>query len=305
MKKYIAVILCLVVVISAAACGRQRMGGNDNSNKIKIVTTIFPLYDFARQVAGDRADVTMLLPTGAQSHSYEATPQDIIKIKESDLFINIGGSADPWTEAIVNDADKNNIAILSAMNVVDKIRSDDKDASHFEYDEHVWTSPENAEEIVEAIAEKLELIDPKNRAYYEKNEESYTEQLERLDEKFERLTNNVRKKIVFADKFPFKYFVDEYDLKYYSAFPGCSSESEPSAATVSKLIDTIKNENIKVVFYTETSNQRLADIVCEETGAKKLLLHSCHTVDKNQLEQGITYIDLMQENYNSLEEALK
>ena len=305
MKKYIAAVLCLFIVLSVAACGRYPADGDNTSDKIKIVTTIFPLYDFARQVAGDRAEVIMLLPAGTQSHSYEVTPQDIIKIKESDLFINIGGSADPWTEAVINDADNHNIEILSAINVVDKIRSDDKDASHFEYDEHIWTSPENAEEIVEAISEKLEFIDPRNRAYYERNEEQYTDKLERLDEKFERLTNNSRKKIVFADKFPFKYFADEYRLKYYSAFPGCSSESEPSAASVSKLIDIIKTENINVVFYTETSNQRLADIVCEETGAKKLLLHSCHTVDKNQLENGITYIDLMLENYEALKEALK
>lgn len=301
MKKIMIFLLCFLIVISMASCTNRYVNRNNTANKISIVTTIFPLYDFARQIAGDRAEVTMLLPAGAQSHSYEPTAQDIIKIKESDLFINIGGSADPWTQAI---ADDNNIEMLSAMNVVDEIRAKGHNVSHFEYDEHVWTTPENAEEIVDAIVNKLERIDPKNSAYYERNEERYSDKLERLDEKFEALTRFARDKIVFADQFPFKYFMEEYNLRYYSPYMGCSSESEPSAATVAELINIIKAENIKVVFYTETSNQRLADIVCEETGAKKMLLHSCHTVDKNQLDQGITYIDLMTENYNALKEAL-
>ncbi len=300
MRKVLSFILSIIILIIP---GCKRNNQKIENDRLMIVTTVFPLYDFAKQVVGDRAEVVMLLPTGREAHSYEPTVQDIIKINESDLFINIGGSADPWAEAIYKDGNKNKSQILSAINVIDAI----EDNHHDEYsiDEHVWTSLENAEDIVDAITEKLSKIDPENKDFYERNDEIYSEKLDRLDEKFESLTNGYNKKIVFADRFPFKYFAKDYDLDYYAAFPGCSSESEPSAHTISELIDTIKRENIKVVFYTETSNQKLADAISSETGAKKLLLHSCHSVTDEQLKNGISYLDLMENNYQALKEALK
>ncbi len=300
MRKILSFILSIIIVIMPGCAKNNQKTGND---KLKIVTTVFPLYDFAKQVAGDRADVVMLLPAGAEVHSYEPTMQDVIKIKECDLFINIGSSADPWSEDLYKDANKNSAQVLSAINVVDAI--EDKQHDVYSVDEHVWTSLENAEDIVDAISDKLSQIDPKNKDFYERNEEIYTEKLDNLDEKFENLTKGYNKKIVFADRFPFKYFAKDYDLDYIAAFPGCSSESEPSAHTVSQLIDTIKRENIKVVFYTETSNQKLADTICEETNATKLLLHSCHSVTDEELKKGITYLKLMENNYNALKEALK
>ncbi len=299
MRKTLSVILLIIIMIIPGCASNNQ---NTQNDKLTIVTTVFPLYDFAKQVAGDKAEVIMLLPTGAEAHSYEPTMQDIIKIRESDLFINIGGSADPWAEVVYNDANKTNAQILSAINVVETI--EDRHDDVYSIDEHVWTSLDNAEKIVEAICEKLSNIDPSNSEFYEKNEEIYTEKIERLDEKFEEITQENNKKIVFADRFPFKYFAEEYDLDYFAAFPGCSSESEPSAAAVSQLIDIIKKENIKVVFYTETSNQKLPDTICEETGAKKLLLHSCHTITKEQMENGVTYLDLMNNNFTAMKEAL-
>ncbi|MBR1970421.1 MAG: zinc ABC transporter substrate-binding protein [Clostridia bacterium] len=300
MRKILSFILSIIILVIPGCAGNDETTQN---NKLKIVTTIFPLYDFAKQIAGDRAEVDMLLPTGREAHSYEPTVQDIIKINESDLFINIGGSADPWVEAISKDENKSNTRIMSAINVVDTIKENHHDI--YSVDEHIWTSPENAEDIIEAIANLLAQMDPKNKDFYEKNEEIYSNKLDKLDEKFERLTKNNNKKIVFADRFPFKYLAEEYNLEYFSAFPGCSSESEPSAATISQLIETIKNENINVVFYTETSNQKLADTISGETGAKKLMLHSCHSVTDEQLKKGITYLELMENNYQSLKEGLK
>lgn len=300
MRKILSLILTVVLVIMPGCTSKNQKAEND---KLNIVTTIFPLYDLTKQIAGDRVNVAMLLPTGREAHSYEPTVQDIIKINECDLFINIGGSADPWAEAVGKNGKKNQSQILSAINVVDAIT--EKHHNVYSVDEHVWTSPENAEEIVDAIAEKLSQIDPANRTFYERNEEIYSEKLDKLDEKFERLIKGNNKKIVFADRFPFKYLAEEYHLEYFSAFPGCSSESEPSAATVSNLIDIIKNENISVVFYTETSNQSLPDTICSETGAKKLLMHSCHSVTDEQLKNGISYLELMENNYQALKEALK
>ena len=305
MKKLLSFLMCGVMLLCFVSCTPER---NKENRKLQIVTTIFPLYDFARQVGGDRVEVTLLLPSGAEVHSYEPSPQDVIRIKESDLFIRLGMQADPWTDAIINDSDIKPRNVFSAMECVELLGEEHSHTYSSQmalYDQHIWTSPENAEEIAEGIKDALCRIDGENILYYEKCEEKFEDKLSRLDEKFENLTENKRKAtIVFADRFAFRYFTDEYDLNYFAAFPGCSSESEPSARTVSQLIDMVKRERIPVVFYTETSNQKLADTVCEETGAQKLLLHSCHTVTKEQLEGGITYIDLMEGNYEALKKAL-
>lgn len=302
MKRKFAAVLCVLLAFCIGACEKKEAVKTD---KLEIVTTIFPLYDFARQTGGDKVNVTLLLPTGSEVHSYEPSVQDIIKIKNSDIFVRLGMEADPWTDSVINDADSEKLTVFSAMEHADLMKEDDDGHNHtFLYDEHVWTSVENAEEICEAFSKVLMRIDPKNASYYEKREDSYSDALSRLDDKFEDLSEKSRNKtVVFADRFPFLYFAKEYNISYFAAFPGCSSESEPSAATVSKLINIVKKEKIPVVFYTETSNKQLADTVCEETGAEKMLFHSCHTVTKEELERGITYIELMENNYDVLKKA--
>lgn len=305
MKKLFSLLMCGVMLICFASCTSPN---NTENEKIQIVTTIFPLYDFARQVGGQKAQVTLLLPSGAEVHSYEPSPQDVIKIKESDLFIHLGMGADPWTDAVINSADTKPQNVLSAMKYAELLgeeHSHEHSSQMALYDQHIWTSIENSEEIVEGIKDALCRIDAPNAQYYEKRCEEYEDKLSLLDEKFEELTKKHRgSTIVFADRFAFRYFMEEYNLNHFAAFPGCSSESEPSARTVSQLIDMVKKEKIPVVFYTETSNQKLADTVCEETGAEKMLLHSCHTVTKKQLDGGITYLDLMENNYEALKKAL-
>lgn len=304
MKKLITLLICIAMVFSMAGCKNLKTARDEN--KIQIVATIFPLYDFARQVAGDKAQVTLLLPTGAEVHSYEPTPKDVISIKESDLFIYLGDGAEPWAEAVINDADNKSVNSLAAMDGL-KLMSEGEHislSSTVHTDPHIWTSPENAEEIVEAIEEKLCRIDGENARYYKANAERYEGKLSALDEKFEDLTEHKNITMVFADRFPFRYFADEYDIKYLAAYPGCSSESEPSAATVSEIIDRVKKDKIPVVFYTETANSSLADTICEETGAKKEMFHSCHSVTDEQLKEGITYIDLMTQNYETLKKAI-
>ena len=310
-KKFI---VCLCVIMLLCGCTLQNNTSKNNGGKINIVTTVFPLYDFARNVAGDKANTDMLVTFGADVHSYEPTPRDIIKIIDSDLFINLGSSVDEWTDKVTEAADGKSLNTLSAMDSVDikdeeAVEGMEEERGHSEHtpepDEHIWTSPKNAELIVKSICSALEKADPSNAGYYKKNAENYIYELNRLDGDIRSAVEGAKRKtVVFADRFPMRYFADEYGLEYFVAFPGCSSESEPSAATISFLIEKVKSEHIPVVFFTETSDGKVADTICEASGAEKLLFHSCHNITKQQFDGKATYISLMKQNLKALQTAL-
>ena len=301
-KFFSALILSVLIFASCTVKPDESTGAN-----LKIVTTIFPIYDFSTRICGDKAEVVMLLPTGAEAHSYEPTLKDVLKIKESDLFINIGGSADEWAKDITESSDGKKLNILSVSKNLELIK-ESHEHSHegATFDEHVWTSPKNAIKIAEMIASELCRISPENEEYFKENEKKLLKELTILDDGFTKAIQNAsRKTLIFADSFPFRYFTRDYSLDYLAAFPGCSAESEPSVLTVKNLVEKIKSEKIPVVFYTETSNQKMPDAICEETGAEKMLMHSCHTVTKEQLKNKVSYVDLMQDNLRALTEALK
>lgn len=312
MKKNLIVCLCVIMLL--CGCTLQNNTSKNNGGKINIVTTVFPLYDFARNVAGDKANTDMLVTFGADVHSYEPTPRDIIKIIDSDLFINLGSSVDEWTDKVTEAADGKSLNTLSAMDSVDikdeeAVEGMEEERGHSEHtpepDEHIWTSPKNAELIVKSICSALEKADPSNAGYYKKNAENYIYELNRLDGDIRSAVEGAKRKtVIFADRFPMRYFADEYGLEYFAAFPGCSSESEPSAATISFLIEKVKSEHIPVVFFTETSDGKVADTICEASGAEKLLFHSCHNITKQQFDGKATYISLMKQNLKALQTAL-
>lgn len=312
MKKKLIVCLCVIMLL--CGCTLQNNTSKNNGGKINIVTTVFPLYDFARNVAGDKANTDMLVTFGADVHSYEPTPRDIIKIIDSDLFINLGSSVDEWTDKVTEAADGKSLNTLSAMDSVDikdeeAVEGMEEERGHSEHtpepDEHIWTSPKNAELIVKSICSALEKTDPSNAGYYKKNAENYIYELNKLDGDIRSAVEGAKRKtVVFADRFPMRYFADEYGLEYFAAFPGCSSESEPSAATISFLIEKVKSEHIPVVFFTETSDGKVADTICEASGAEKLLFHSCHNITKQQFDGKATYISLMKQNLKALQTAL-
>lgn len=296
---------------------------SNNQEKISVVTTIFPAYDFTREIAGDNVNLTMLLPPGSESHSFEPTTQDIITIQNCDVFIYVGGESDTWVDGILDSMDTSNMTIISMMELVDVVEEEIKegmededdhdhdsedehaDEEETEYDEHIWTSPVNAIRITQAISDTLCKIDEVNADVFTKNTDAYVKELEDLDASFREVTQNAtRRTMIFGDRFPFRYFVDEYDLDYYAAFPGCSTDTEASAKTIAFLIDKVSAENIPVVFYIEFSNEKIADTICEATAATKLLFHSCHNVTKDDLESGVTYLDLMKQNVENLREAL-
>lgn len=325
-QKFIAAAIMCVMAFGLFGCSAETQTGNLNNgveDGVSIVATIFPAYDFAVNIAGDRASVSMLLPPGAESHSFEPSPQDIIKIQNCDIFVMTGGESDEWLEDIISSLDTSDMKIVRMMDCVNLVQeeviegmteADGHTAGHgniageldVEYDEHVWTSPENAVMITESITDALCAKDSGNTDYYRENCSVYTEKLKKLSEEFRKVVaEGNRDVVVFGDRFPFRYFTDEYGLSYAAAFPGCSSETEPSVTTLTYLINYVKENDVPVVFYIESSNHKTADMICESTGAELMEFHSCHNLSGEELKQGWDYISLMERNAENLKEALK
>lgn len=303
----------------------------DTSRKLQIVTTIFPPFDFAEKIGGDAAEVTMLLKPGMESHSYEPAPADIVKIMNCDIFLYAGGESDVWVEELLdaNDGQAESYALLDWVDPLeeetmegmrvpqghvhsgDSHQHDGLEEDHgvhleeTEYDEHVWTSPQNAMVLVERICEVMSRKDPAHAQEFAANAAEYTEELYQLDQAFWEVVDCAdRNTLIFGDRFPLLYFVRTYGLDYYAAFPGCSMETEPSAATVAFLTDKVKEERIPVIFYLEMSNGRIAEAIAEATGARTAVFYSGHSITAKDLEQGEDYLSLMYRNVEALKQAL-
>ena len=303
MKRLIAALLCLCLML--CGCTAQPEKPHDET-KLQIVCTSFPAYDFAREIADDRAELTLLIKPGSEVHSYEPTPKDMIRIQESDLFICNGGESEQWAKTLITP-ELNTIYMMDCVDTVEESADGIYNAEDGEpeLDEHVWTSPLNAIKISEEICNALCKLDTANAEAYKTNLAAYKSQLMSLDREFRQVIQNSGKHtLVFADRFPMRYFALEYGLDCYAAFPGCSSETEPSAKTVAYLIDRVREDKIPAVLYMEFSNQKMADVICEDTGCKKLPFYSAHSVSAEQFRQGVSYLDLMRINLNSLKEAL-
>ena len=310
--------LVLVAVVMAAGvlagCGNKVA---TDKSKLQVITTVFATYDFARQVGGDKVQATMLVPPGTEVHAYEPTPQDIKRIRESQVFVYVGGESDEWVKKILASVDNKNLRVIRLLDTIKPVEeivkegmtADNKEADALEereYDEHVWTSPENAIKISAKLAEVFSAVDSGNKAVYEKNYLAYETKLKTLDREFKNIVaNGNRKVVVFGDRFPLRYFMDAYGLDYFAAFPGCAHDTEPSASTVAFLINKVREEKIPVVFHIELSNEKIAKAIASATGAKILQFNTCHNVPRDDFNKGVTYISLMQENAKALKEALK
>ena len=322
MTKKNFVIFSLLATIAFLLCSCDFFEEESDDEKISVVTTIFPQYDFARQIGGDKIKLKMLTSPGGESHSYEPTPQDIKAVSDCDIFICAGGESDIWYNSVLKTINTENIIVISLMECIgDRLKEEEitdgmrgekfslNDSEEYkdeiEYDEHVWTSLKNACLISEEICSAMSRIDKKNADFYMKNTELYTEILNELDLKYQSAVENAENKVVvFGDRFPFRYLFDDYGLKYYAAFPGCSTDSDVNANTMLFLINKVKEETLPAVYYIEFSARRIADTVADETGTEPLLLHSCHTVSKEDFDGGVTYLSLMEQNLENLKTGL-
>ncbi len=306
LKKAAALLLAAALGLAAAGCAVPA----EKSDRLQVICTVFPSYDFVRQIAGDTADVTLLLSPGQECHSYEPTPKDILKIQSCDLFVAVGGESETWVTDMVKTVGGGAPEILTLMDCVDLKKEEltegmEGDAEEDAYDEHVWTAPRNAVKIVDKLTEALCRLQSENAAAIRTAAEAYKDDLRLLDEEFVgAAAGAARRTLIFADRFPFRYFADSYGLDCYAPFPGCADDAEPSAATVAFLIDKAKAESVPVVLYIEFSDQKIADTLCEATGAAKRQFHSCHNVTADELASGATYLSLMRQNLTVLKEAL-
>lgn len=318
MRKGFSLVLCVILLLGALSGCAQQPTIDPDDGKLHVVTTIFAPYDFAREIGGEDVTVTMLLKPGCEVHSYEPSPKDIIAIRNADVFLYVGGESDAWVRDVLAGVDNPNLRTVTLMDCVEALEEETVEgmqagheehehghADETEYDEHVWTSPRNAALICEKLADAFAAADPTHADAYAQRCGAYVEQLNVLDAEFEQIVeDSARKTIIFADRFPLLYFADAYGLTYFAAYPGCADSAEPSAATVAFLIDKVEAEQIPVVFCIELSNQKLADTVCEATGAKKLQFSSCHNVTAAEFKDGATYLSIMRQNAAALREAL-
>lgn len=341
MKRIIPLCLALVMTVGLlAGCGKQNEQTASDETRLRVVTTIFPEYDWVREILGDKADnaeVTMLLDNGADLHSYQPTADDIVKISECDLFIYVGGESDDWVDdALKNAANKNMkvINLLEALGervkteeVVEGMQEEEHHHDHdhedadghddakehdheeeAEYDEHVWLSLKNAQTLCSAISGVLQQIDPDNKDTYAANASAYIKKLSALDADYQAAVNAAtRKTVLFGDRFPFRYLAEDYGLRYYAAFAGCSAESEASFETISFLAGKVDELNLPCVLTIEGVQHKIAETIVRNTAArnqKVLTMDSMQSTTSKDAANGTTYLSVMERNLSVLKEAL-
>lgn len=301
-----------------------------DDKKIKIVTSNFACYDFLRAIIGEKSDVqlTFTLGPGKDAHSYDPTAQDLITIQNSDLFVYVGGEMEKWSDKVLDIVDKDKTKVICIADFVDKIDEKEVDGAeehedeHHEegdnheeheheegaFDEHIWTSPENAIKMVSSLEEAMEKIDNENSSTYKENANKYIAQIRDVDRKIQNIVDNkVRDRLVFADKMPMQYFIDYYNLKVSAAFDGCSTEAEPSVKTIAYLYNKIKEERIPVVLFVELNNGKVAKTIADEVGngCEAMQIQSLHNVSLDDFNNGETWVTLMTRNIHVLEKALQ
>ena len=306
------VVICVIMILTGLSTNKKN---KKDDSKLSIVATTFSCYDFAKQIVGDKANVTLLMDPGADTHSYEPTASDLIKIKNADIFIYLGGEIEPWSDKVLESdtIDKEKTTIIKVTDCIDLIEKVEVDGAEKEeeeedgaFDEHIWSSPANAIKMMDYICEKISVLDEENREYYKENSNKYIVQIKDVQAKIKEIVDNkVRDRLVFGDKMPMQYFLNEYNLKASAAFNGCSTEAEPSAKTITYLINKVKEEKIPVILYIELSTGKTAKSIADESGAKTAQIQTLHNISKDDFNNGETYVSLMNKNLDVLKEALQ
>lgn len=348
----LAAFLTAGLLLCTTGCRMQEVQADE---RIQIVATVFPQYDFARTIAGEYADVTLLLAAGQEMHNYEPSPMDVAEISQCDLFLRIGGESEVWTDTLLDALDTSEMQVVTLMDCIeapiaeehhhhhdeeeaaseneahehaqepahlheDGAHAHTQDAEeheepheeaahgeegHMHFDEHIWNSPVNAIAMVQTVCDALCKESPEHAVIFQERADAYIAELSALDAKYRELAQSCEDPVLMiGDRFPFRYLAAEYDFHYAAAFTGCSSETEPTVGALAELFAEAEHHGLDTVFYLEFSSQKIADRICAVTGAEARMLHPCHNVSKENLENGTTLLAMMQENYEAIKEAL-
>lgn len=328
MKKITVLLLALFMLVGAlAGCGKQN--DTNQTDKLSIVTTIFPEYDWVREILGEKADnaeITMLLDNGVDLHSYQPTADDIVKISDCDLFIYVGGESDEWVEDALRNAANGNMKVINLLEVLgDSVKTEEivegmqeaehehEDAEEHEHeeeaDEHVWLSLKNAKMLVRVISKALQELDPDSKDIYAANADAYVKKLSALDAEYQAAVDAASNKtILFGDRFPFRYLVDDYGLCYYAAFVGCSAETEAGFETISFLAKRVDEWKLPCVLTIEGAQHKIAETIVWNTTTKNqkvLTMDSMQSTTTQDVKNGTTYLSVMEKNLSVLKEALR
>lgn len=318
MKKLLALVLSALVLTSLlVGCGSTESRKAD----VKVVTTIFPIYDWVREIAQDDADIKLdlLLDNGVDLHSYQPSAKDIVTISDCDIFIYVGGESDKWVDDTLKQANNKNMTVLNLMDILgDKAKQEElkegmqgekeEDGDEKEYDEHVWLSLKNASVFTQSIADALKKADAQHADAFQANADAYQNKLNELDKQYQDAVDKASvKTLLFGDRFPFRYLTDDYKLDYYAAFVGCSAETEASFETITFLAGKADELQLKAIMQIETSDGAIAKTVRDNTKTKDqtiLTLDSLQSVTTERAKNGETYLSIMTANLEVLKQAL-
>ncbi|NWF52427.1 MAG: zinc ABC transporter substrate-binding protein [Nitrospirae bacterium] len=297
-------ILFLSLLFSASSCEKKTQKINEEK-RIKVITTLFPLYDFAKNIGKHKVDVILLLPPGIEPHSFEPKPKDILKINNADIFVYTGKFMEPWVEDILKGiGERRPLIVDSSKGIILTENGDGKNeykTEHLKVDPHIWLDFSKAQRIVDNILNGFIEKDVENREFYLKNATKYKTRLKELDAKFEKALSLCKKEtIIYGGHFAFGYLTKRYKINYLSAYKGFSPEAEPTPKDLIELINKLKEYNTNYIFYEELLNPKVAEILAKETGAKILMLHGAHNITKEDFNRNVDFISLMEHNLKNL-----
>ena len=324
LKKVILVIILIAIILVGIIAGvvlgkKNKTSNNNNTEKIKVTASNFASYDFLRAIIGDDDNIELkfLLGPGKDAHSYDPTAQDLITIQNSDLFIYIGGEMEKWADRVLPTLDTGNTKVICVADDIKTIDEQEIDGAEPEeeedeeegaFDEHIWTSPDNAITMVNTLEKSMEEIDSSNSSKYKQNAENYIAKIKNVDKQIQEIVDNKKRdRLVFGDKMPMQYFINYYKLQVSAAFSGCSTETEPSSKTIAYLVNKAKEEKTPVILYIELNNGKVANTIANEVGngCKAMQIQTLHNVSKTDFDNGETWVSLMERNIDVLKAALQ
>lgn len=307
MKKYILTLIVGLTLVLNGCTPTQ----TDN-NKITVITSLFPQYDFVRQIAQDKVNVTLLLPAGVEPHSFEPTPQTIVTIGNADIFVYTNAMMEPWIEKVIDNVKQDNLLIVESSLGIEYIEHqeeeefEEEEEDHEELDPHVWLDPMNAKIMAQNILDALITADPENAEFYKANAAALFIELDELKADYDEVfLDPTHKTIIYGGHFAFGYLANRYGLEILSPYTGFSPNAEPTPQAIIELIDRMTELNIKTIYYQELIDPKTARVIAEQTGAKMVLLHGAHNVTTEELQSGVTYVSIMRENAQKLREGFK